>query len=360
MNYSIIEINVDSGGTFTYDPLFIPDVIFLKTSGSPISADLTLQLSSSLNVGQSFKVFIPLIDDGGYNLDIFGELANTPPPAAALGWVYTFYQDNSSIFHCEKVPLDFTDTTLISGTAIQDGTITFNKLESLSSGEILVGNSSNIADNVTMSGDATISNTGVLTVGNNKITDAKIANGTAASVRFRNASGVIGDLALGNNQVAKGNGTTVVATNISSLIVNETWKTINTVGTMDNGQAIPLYTDIAPAVPTIVTSGNTFSYLRKTFDNDVELYGTVQLDSFVVGTDDIVQLFTLPTGYRPNVTFLQYPANLINSDTEIDYGGRIDIRNTGEVTFKLGLSTLPTNVTGDTLYIGFYAKFKTT
>jgi hypothetical protein len=49
------------------------------------------------------------------------------------------------------------------------------------------------------------------------VTDAKFATGTAASVRYRNASGVIGNLALANNEVAIGNGTSVVAVNKSTF-----------------------------------------------------------------------------------------------------------------------------------------------
>ncbi len=45
----------------------------------------------------------------------------------------------------------------------------------LPSGDIFVGNSSNVATAVTMSGDATISNTGALTIGAGAITGSKIA-----------------------------------------------------------------------------------------------------------------------------------------------------------------------------------------
>jgi len=46
----------------------------------------------------------------------------------------------------------------------------------LASGDIFVGNASNIATAVAMSGDATISNTGAVTIANNAITTAKILN----------------------------------------------------------------------------------------------------------------------------------------------------------------------------------------
>lgn len=46
----------------------------------------------------------------------------------------------------------------------------------LSSGNIFVGNVSNVATGVVMSGDATMANTGALTIANNAITTAKILN----------------------------------------------------------------------------------------------------------------------------------------------------------------------------------------
>lgn len=46
----------------------------------------------------------------------------------------------------------------------------------LSSGNIFVGNVSNVATGVAMSGDATMANTGAITIANNAITTAKILN----------------------------------------------------------------------------------------------------------------------------------------------------------------------------------------
>ena len=57
--------------------------------------------------------------------------------------------------------------------------ISFSKLAALSSGNILVGNASNVATAVSMSGDATISNTGAVTIANNAITNAKVASNAA-------------------------------------------------------------------------------------------------------------------------------------------------------------------------------------
>jgi hypothetical protein len=61
-----------------------------------------------------------------------------------------------------------------------------NNQLALPNDQIFIGNSSNVAAPVTMSGDATISNTGVLTVANAAITLAKLAAGVApaAIVKF--------------------------------------------------------------------------------------------------------------------------------------------------------------------------------
>lgn len=47
----------------------------------------------------------------------------------------------------------------------------------LTSGNLFVGNASNLAVGVALSGDATLANTGAITIGANKITAAKIASG---------------------------------------------------------------------------------------------------------------------------------------------------------------------------------------
>lgn len=47
--------------------------------------------------------------------------------------------------------------------------------QTLASGDVFVGSAGNVATGVTMSGDATMSNTGVLTIANNAITSAKMA-----------------------------------------------------------------------------------------------------------------------------------------------------------------------------------------
>lgn len=61
--------------------------------------------------------------------------------------------------------------------------IAFSKLASLSSGNILVGNASNVPTSVALSGDATISNTGVLSIAANAVVTADIANSAVTSAK---------------------------------------------------------------------------------------------------------------------------------------------------------------------------------
>ena len=59
---------------------------------------------------------------------------------------------------------------------------------SLVNGQIFVGNAGGVATGVTMSGDATVTNTGVLTIANDAITTAKILNGNVTLLKL--ASGI--------------------------------------------------------------------------------------------------------------------------------------------------------------------------
>jgi hypothetical protein len=65
---------------------------------------------------------------------------------------------------------------------------TFNNKQSssLTSGNILVGNTSNVATSVAMSGDATVSNTGALTIANNAVNNSKLNTMTANTLKGNN------------------------------------------------------------------------------------------------------------------------------------------------------------------------------
>ena len=65
-----------------------------------------------------------------------------------------------------------TNASVAAGAAIA-----FSKLAALTSGNILVGNSSNVPTSVSLSGNVTISNTGVTTIANGAVSSSKLASG---------------------------------------------------------------------------------------------------------------------------------------------------------------------------------------
>ena len=79
---------------------------------------------------------------------------------------------------------------------------------SLSNGHVFVGNASNIATDVAMSGDVTISNTGVTAIGAHKVTRAMQAQGSARSVSgvTGNAAADLADIQGTTDQVLRVNG----------------------------------------------------------------------------------------------------------------------------------------------------------
>lgn len=64
----------------------------------------------------------------------------------------------------------------------------------LTSAHIFVGDGSNVAQDVALSGDATLSNTGALTIANGAITTAKIANNAVDGTKIALTSQVTGSI----------------------------------------------------------------------------------------------------------------------------------------------------------------------
>ena len=72
---------------------------------------------------------------------------------------------------------------------------------SLTSANIIVGNGSGVATAVGMTGDITIDNTGATTIGNSRVTLAKIANIATGTILGNNTAGDAAPIALTNTQV---------------------------------------------------------------------------------------------------------------------------------------------------------------
>ena len=82
-------------------------------------------------------------------------------------------------------------TTGDTGTvtsAMLAGSIALTKLANLTSGRLIVGNGSNVPIEVAMSGDATLSNTGALTIANDAVTAAKLADTAVTAASYSNTN----------------------------------------------------------------------------------------------------------------------------------------------------------------------------
>ncbi|MBD0779858.1 hypothetical protein HPE56_18830, partial [Maribacter sp. ANRC-HE7] len=72
-------------------------------------------------------------------------------------------------------------------------------VSTLNNGTIYVGNASNVATGVAMGGDATITNTGVVTIANNAITTGKINNSAVTTAKINN--GAVTNAKIANNAI---------------------------------------------------------------------------------------------------------------------------------------------------------------
>lgn len=178
-------------------------------------------------------------------------------------------------------------TTITSGAIVNADVndtagIAFSKLAALSSGSILVGNASNQAASVFISGDATLSSTGVLTLATiadtklavistaGKVSGNAITSGTIGGTTAINTSGAIttsGAVTITGETTLKETKETVydlTGTSIDPVNGTIQYKTINTNTTfteaLQSGQSVALRLEITGAItvtwPTITWVSN--------------------------------------------------------------------------------------------------------
>ncbi len=125
---------------------------------------------------------------------------------------------------------------------------------SLLNGRIFVGNASDVATGVLMSGDATVSNTGVLTIANNAITSAKIADGTIVNADVDAAA------AISRTKLASGTA--------NRLLVNDASGVMSQVAAGTDG----FYLQLVAGAPSWVDAGTGFIRNQTTLQTSSNFY----------------------------------------------------------------------------------------
>ncbi len=143
-----------------------------------------------------------------------------------------------------------------------------NKLSnSLTNGNIWIGNASNIPTAQTLSGDATLSNAGLFTIGVGAVTSTKILNGTLLFADFATNGCLTGEIFKYNGAAwACGIDTTGVTLAIGTL--DSVAKSAN--GAVISGSNLILQTADATNPGIVSTTAQTFAG-NKTFDGGVNL-----------------------------------------------------------------------------------------
>lgn len=80
------------------------------------------------------------------------------------------------------------DGTVTDVKVASNAAIAFSKLAPLTSGSLLIGNASNVPTAVAISGDATISNTGVLSIAAGAVITADLADSAVTTAKINNAA----------------------------------------------------------------------------------------------------------------------------------------------------------------------------
>lgn len=171
--------------TFNLDALF--DGVFLYPQASPqtMTANLVVNFSNTPKDGREVVVEW----NGNFDLDgndfTINGITVTDLMASLDGKIVFVYGNGA---WASTYIVDLATANALTGGVLKDGTVTLAKLSALTSGQIIVGNGSNVPTAVAVTGDVTISNAGVTAISSGVIVNADV-NASAAIDRSKLASG---------------------------------------------------------------------------------------------------------------------------------------------------------------------------
>jgi len=193
------------GGTITIDVTQpIPDFIGLySTTTFSLLGNWSLEFSATPPVGTKITVGIQLqsVTLNLHTIEIFGNPLSQIELRVGGGCYELHYLGGVLIWVNAPVPQQ---NESIGGGTIKDNSLLLSTITGMTSGQMIVADGSNVAQAVTMSGDATIDASGALAIGAGKVTNTmlagsiartKLASGTADRVLTNNGAGAYAELA---------------------------------------------------------------------------------------------------------------------------------------------------------------------
>lgn len=236
----------------------LPCIAAVATQSSPTAAQVVSWFQIS-HVGANWSLVAPSSDSLLLpNGDIF--VGNASGIAAAVAMSGDATLSNTGA-------LTIASGAITNAKISASAAIAFSKLAALTSGNILVGNGSNVATSVAMSGDATLSNAGVLTIANNAINNAKIS--TSAAIAFSKLA------ALNSGNILVGS-----AGNVATSVTMSGAATISNTGVLTLGNNVVALANLAAGITpaSIVKYAGTSNYAGGAASTTITVTGMLATD----------------------------------------------------------------------------------
>ena len=326
--------NISLTGTQTIDSIAVGsgDRVLVRAQNLPhengiyVAAGGGWARSADMDAGSEFPGAALLVQSGATHGDTGFICTNDSAPN--LGVTAIAF---TSFFNSAVADGSITNQKIANGAAIS-----FSKLEALNNSKILVGNGSNVATGVTLSGHATLSNTGQLTLAAACVNDSKIAANAAISLNklaavtsanfiVGNASNVAAGVAMSGDCTLANTGAVTIAngainnakiSNSAGIAFSKLQSVTSAdfvVGNASNQMAgVPMSGDCTLANTGALTIGNNAITSGKIADNAVTLQKVEALNS--------AQLIIGDAGNRPQ-------KRAISGDISISNSGVTTIQN---------------------------------
>lgn len=228
-----------TGGTFPVE-IVSPnmDIVYLSFPTGTLLSDYYLTYQTAPIIGQMYSVVLSTasVTLGGNAINVFGISIDAVRLSQILLTVNFQYIDLVGGFPIIKVWYDddINNAQTISGTQIFSKSLPLSTISGMTSAQIIVADGSDVAQAVDMSGDVTISASGVTAIGATKVTNAMLAgsiartkldSGTADRVLTNNGAGAYTELAqltakLGGLGIDNSGATGFVTFNAGTASVN--------------------------------------------------------------------------------------------------------------------------------------------